>query len=346
VDDIQNSTPENTSGQNVCISCGSPEILQGFRNKLCAPCRTKFIKFPIPLWVKLFGAGIAAIMLISIIWLPRNLSAAIALSRAEKAEQNRDYVSEQHELETARNVAPGSIDVLSHLMIASFYNNDFRTVISVSGGLQNKTFDDTVLFNKLNYVMIRVKECFPSDTFTKYFDEYKKSVIPDTAYRRYISKNPMDIYALYSLASNYSDENKNTQADTMIGKALNIDHDFMLGLILKSIVKRDLNQADSSIYYCDKILGVNRQSTFALSSKARTLLKTGKKQEGMQVALQCAELDKTMPYNLATLAIAYHLTKDFKKRDAIIKLAEKDSSGKVYMQYAKDVISNKVKFQN
>jgi hypothetical protein len=346
VDDQLNPEPDNTPAPNVCISCGSPAILPGYPNKLCAPCRDKFIKFNVPAWVKLFGAGIVVIMLISINWLPGNLKAALALARGENAELNHNYITEQNELEKAKKLVPGSIDILAHLMIASFNNDDFKTVFAVSNDLEHKSIEDTVLFNKLNDIIARTKDYFPSDTLTKMLGIYKKTTVPDTAYQRYLKKFPMDVFALFSLASSYSDNEKYKSADSLLSTLLTIDREYTPALILKTIVKRELSQPDSSIYYCDKMLQNNRQSLFALSSKSRTLLKTGKNQEGLKLAEECYDLKKSMPYNLATLAIAYHFNKDYKQRDAMIAIAAKDSTSNAYMQYAKDIISNKIKFQN
>jgi hypothetical protein len=344
-----NLTPEteNTPEQTVCIKCGSPEILSGYPNNLCASCRQQLIKFPIPLWVKLFGAGIALVMIISFIWLPGNLSAAIAMERAEKAEKNHNYITAQNELQKAQKNAPNAIEILSHLTIAAFHNGDFQTVLGASDKLQGKEIEDTALYNELNNVITQTSEYFPSDTFKTTFKNYKNSIIPDSAYRVYIKKNPMDIYAIVALASSYSDNNDKYQsADTLLSRAIAIDRSYILALYLKTMIKRELNQPDSSIYYCNQVLSINHQSAYALSSKARTFLKVGKNKDGLLLAKQCYQLDANMPYNLATLALAYHFNKDFKQRDAILKSVEKDSTNAPYLAYVKDVISNKIKFQN
>lgn len=338
--------PENIQPANTCISCGSPDILPGYPNKLCAACRNKFIKLNVPLWIKLFGAGIAVIMLISIIWLPGNLKAALALARGEKAELSRNYITEQNELEKAKKSVPQSVDILSHLVIAGFNNGDFKTVLSSLNDLENRTIDDSALVSKLNDIAARTKDYFPSDSLTKVLDVYKNKSVPDTVYQRYLRKSPMDVFALISLASAYAGEEKYKSCDSILSTILVIDHAYAPALNLKTMVKRELNDPDSSIYYCDQTLEINHQALYALSSKSRTLLKTGKNQEGLKLAEECYDLDKSMSYNLATLAIAYHLNKDYKHRDAIIAVAAKDSDSESYMKYAKDIISNKVKFQN
>ncbi|MCR8558042.1 hypothetical protein KXD93_10330 [Mucilaginibacter sp. BJC16-A38] len=345
MDNTQEPIAENTPVENVCINCGNPDFVPGYPNKLCADCREKFINFPIPLWVKLFGAGIAIVMLISFIWLPGNLKTAMILSRAESNEAHHNYFTEQQELEKARKLIPGSIDVQSHLAIAAFYNGDFQTIDTMSSSLQGKKFEDTSLYNKVDYVMRQTREYFPSDTFNTIFKQYKHAIIPDTAYQRFIKQFPTDIYGIYSLAASYVNQEKYPAADSLLSRTLSIDVDFIPALTLKTMVKREINQPDSSIIYCNRLLAINNQSVFAMSSKARTLLKTGKNKEGLKLAQSGFDLDNTNPYNLATLAIALHLNNNFKQRDAIVKSAEKDSVSKSYMLYAKDIISNKIKFQ-
>jgi hypothetical protein len=345
-DNNPNLEPDDKATEIACIRCGNLEILEGYPNKLCLNCRESLIKFPIPLWVKLFGTGVALVMLISIIWLPKNLQAAIALSRAERAEKKFNYITEQQELEKAKKTVPGSIDILAHLVIASFYNGDFKTLDSASNALENKNIEDTALFNKASYVMTEIKSYAPTEPFVKAFEKYKNSSIPDTAYQQYLKKNPEDVYAIYSLAASYSNEEKYVLADSMLSRTLTVQPSFFPAMQQKTMVKRELNQLDSSLYYCDKLLAENNQHVFALSSKARTLLKSRKNSEGLNFALQAYKLDENDPYNLATMAVAYHFNKNYKQRDALISLSQKDSALSVTMGYAKDIISGKIKFQN
>lgn len=337
----ENLTPENKPELPVCINCESPNVLHGYPVLLCADCRTKLINYPIPKAVKLFGAAISVILIISLYWLPQNLGAAISLSRAEKAEQNLDFITSQRELEKALKIAPNSIDILEHLMIASYYNNDLLALNDASNKLQSKPIEDTSIYNKLTYIIDETKLYMPSDTFAKTFQQYKDGNVPDAVLSKYVSKNPSDIFAIYSLASSYDDKKQYKAADSLLSKVLTIDKEFIPAINFKTKVKRELNQPDSSIFYCDRILALNRQSVYAISAKARTFLKIGKKQEGLILAKQGYQLDKNMAYNLATLAIAYHLNNDLKARDAIIKTTNKDTTTAFYMNFAKDIISNK-----
>lgn len=340
----QNLSPEPKT-RMVCASCASPNVLEEYPVKLCADCREKYIKFPIPLWVKLFGAGVAIVLIISLIWLPGNFGAAIALSKAEKAERNKNYLTEEQELQKALKKAPNSIDILAHLAIASFYNMDMRTTGQALDKLEGKKMDNIQLVNQVNGVMQDLKSYYPSSAFDTAFSQYKKATIPDTALIRFIRLHPDDTYARYSLALLYVDQEKYGKIDTMLSQILAMEPAFIPAIQLKGMVKRDLNQLDSSLYYCDAVLSINHQSLYGMSSKARTILKSGRLAEGFKLAQEVSNLDKDNGYNIATLAIAYHLNKDFSKRDELVHRADKDSSLAVYMKYVKDIISGKVVFK-
>lgn len=340
----ENLNPE-IKQKPVCVACGNPEIVEGYPNKLCTNCRDRFIKYPIPTWVKLFGAGIAVIMLISFIWSSGDFDAAMALKRAEKAEESKNYLTEQRELQRAKKITPHSTDILAHLAIADFYNLDVVSLDSILGELQNKNFEDTAVLRQVNHVVDKLKSYSPTAAFDTAFTAYKKSPIPDTALERYIRKNPTDLYAIYTLASSYSDKDQYEKADMMLSKTLSVEPDFMPAMAMKCMVKRELKQFDSSFYYCNKLLDINHQSVYALSAKARTLIRSGKYVEGLKLAKQVDNLSKNDPYNITTLAIAFHFNKDYKERDRLIKLAEKDSASNSYMKYAKDIFSGKIKYQ-
>jgi len=342
VDQTLNPEAEKSS---VCASCSSPEVLNDYPVKLCANCRNHFIKYPIPIWVRLFGAGVVLLMLISMLWLPKNFHAAIALSRAEKAEKTRNYITEENELRDAIKAAPNSLQILSHLAIASFYNNNFTTLDSVLDKLKGKNLDDTSLVNRVNDVIESSKSFMPTAVYDSSFVRYKNKVIPDTALIRYIRQHSTDTYASLILASSYVDQEKYGSADTILTHALDVDPKFLPALEIKGMLKREINQIDSSLYYCDKVLAINNQSLYALSSKARTILKSGNHVEGLKIANLVFKLNSHFQYNLATLAIAYHLNQDFKKRDAILGLAAKDSVLASYLTYVKDVISGKVVYK-
>lgn len=84
--------PVIPSNPKVCMNCGNPEIIKDALNPLCEECRAKFIKFPIPLWVKVFGGAIAALVIFSLFTLPANLSTGITFEKGIKAEKKEIFI--------------------------------------------------------------------------------------------------------------------------------------------------------------------------------------------------------------------------------------------------------------
>jgi len=74
---------------NLCINCGKCEADEKYPNKLCTDCRDSFIKFPIPLWIKIFAAAVGAVVLISMVTLPKSLSTSIHHKRGMNAEAEK-----------------------------------------------------------------------------------------------------------------------------------------------------------------------------------------------------------------------------------------------------------------
>jgi len=340
MEENQIPVPENAEETPVCAGCGNPEILHGHSTKFCANCRNAYIKYPIPLWVKLFGVGIMVLMAVSFALSPKNFEAAIALSRAEKFENRQDYASEQRELRKAVEIAPNSVEILAHLLIASFYNADFVTYDEAIRKLGGKNFNDSELLKKVNDITAYTVDYFPSDSLVKMYERYPKG-IPDSTYARYTKLHPTDVYTQYAFASACFDKENYSKTDSLLAGVTTINPHHMYALFLRSITKREMNQLDSSVYFCDKLLQENHQSAMGLSSKARTLLKQGHFKDGLDMALKTNELDSAFYYNKATLAIAYHFNKKTKERDALIKQSSNDSTLAASMQYASEIISGK-----
>jgi predicted Zn-dependent protease len=345
---LDTTAPEGVETAPACLKCGSFQILDGYANPLCAHCRTSLIKYPVPLGIKLFGAGMVALLIIALALSVDNFKAAFAYARAKRAETSKNYLTEERELETVMKVAPGSTEALAHMMIASFYNGDLTTYSQLLNKITGKSFDNEELLSQVNDLTNEIEANYISEALTKAVAPYQKALggVPNTTYQNYIRKQPGDVYARIVYASACIEKNKNARADSLLKGALAIAPNHISALMLRSITLRELNRLDSSIYMCDKLLAQNHESDMAMSSKARTLFKKRDKKAGLQLALQAEALNTNLPYNKVTLAIAYHLNNNTKARDALLKMSEADSTLAEGMTYAKDIISGKIKFAN
>ncbi|RKR81599.1 hypothetical protein BDD43_1748 [Mucilaginibacter gracilis] len=337
-----NAVAEAKSG---CVNCGNPQIVEGYANALCKPCRDGFNKLSIPLWVKLFGAFVLLLFVVAIFEIPTNFSTALSLAKAEKAEKEGKYLTSQRELEKIIDKAPDAIEIPGHLLIAAFYNLDYKTLGQMARKLTGKTFEDTALVHQINYLESKANNYFPTDSFMVVAKPYnaKFDAIPESVYKQYIDKNPADLFARYNYAAKFFDTDKK-KCDSLTDRILAIDPEYIFALQLKTSVKREIKQLDSSLYYCDKMVAINHELPLALSTKARTILKQGKKAEGLKMAKSSYGLNYKDGYTIATLALAYHLNGNTTERDALIAKTDRDSSDLGYMQYTKDVISGKVTF--
>ncbi|WP_158825879.1 tetratricopeptide repeat protein [Mucilaginibacter lacusdianchii] len=330
----------------VCLKCGSTQILEGYANPLCADCRTALIKYRVPAGIKLFAAGILGLLVLALALSANDFKLAFALARAEKAETAKKHLTAQRELEKVQSAVPNNTEVAARLMIAAFYNGDLNTYGQLLDKMTGKNLDNEYLLKQVNDLTNEVEAYYPSQAFTKAMAPYEKSPngVPDSTYRNFIIRQPGDVYARVAYASECVDKENNARADSILKDALAISPTHITALLLRSITLRELNQLDASIRACDGVLAQNKELVMALSSKSRTLLKKGEHNVGLNLALQAEALDTNSPYNKATLAIAYHLNKNFKSRDAILKMSESDSTLVPGMAYAKDVISGKIKF--
>jgi hypothetical protein len=127
---------------------------------------------------------------------------------------------------------------------------------------------------------------------------------------------------------------------------LAFDRNNQNALAMKIPLKREMLQFDSSYYYANRILKINKQSLYALASKVRTLLKEKKDEDALKLAEYTYNMNKRDLYSMSSLAMAYHYKNDTAKRDAIIAAIEKDSTAASYSTYVKDVISGKENFRN
>lgn len=345
--DITNEQPAGEPQSDKCVNCGSPWIEKGFPTPLCADCRNAFIKFPIPRVIRIFFLIITAVVLVAMIRLPDNISLGVHQVRGEKAFKNRHYVTAQKEYKSVVDKLPDYMDAKINLALASFYAQDFESFGALVGQLEGKMIEDRDLYGKLSYVMSQMEGYVPSDSFLSMRKTYADSAghIPLAEMQKFVSKNPDDEYAAILLASDLFNNKNYSSADSILMNVLQKDPNHFGALSLMAALKRESGQFDESITYCDNILSLNKESVYAMSSKSRTFLKLHRDEEALRLANEADKIIRDDSYNLATLALIYHFTNRIKERDEAIAKVKKDTSAVALLEFANDVISNKIKFR-
>ncbi|HVX51666.1 MAG TPA: hypothetical protein VHB48_16010 [Chitinophagaceae bacterium] len=339
------NTNDAVAQPNVCLKCGNPDIVKDVPNPLCAECRTAAIKFPIPLWVKLFGAGILLLVIFSLINLPQSLALGLNLERGIAAEQQHKFVTAQRYFAQAVKLDSDNTEANEHLMIASYYNYNMTGFLQSAKRIADKTLDEGELLDRVNALANKFSYYFPSDSFSVIEQQYASADdVPDSVYISYIKKNDDNLYAETMFASSLSDRKDYHRCDSICHIILNTDGENFAALNLLGSDKRFENQPDSAIWYCDQMIYMNNELSVARCLKARALLRMKRYDEAMQLVMDCKKTDSTDAYTLATLALVYHCEHDAAKRDAVLNNAERkynDSANAEIFRYVHDVINNK-----
>ena len=337
------SLPESSAP--ACSHCGqSISHIEG-KVPLCAPCRSQFIRYPIPKWIKAFGLGILALMIVGMVSMPRQLRTGIHLHRGMLDAADHRFLTPEKELKQVADSEPHYIEAQCRLLMAAFYNNDLNTALSCYDKVAHEKIDDHELFVDVTKVLDQVETYLPKDSFMA-LEAQKPEGLTRNDYSDYFFHYPHDAYALFKFANLLFDQKNFVAADSALNEVLRDNPDHYPSLALKVSLKREQHQYDSSYYFADRMLALNKENAFALSTKARTLLKQHKDKEAFELNQQSLALNPTLDYGLASMALIYHFRNEIQKRDALIARAQKDSSLMPMFIYVNDIVSGKEKFRD
>lgn len=330
-----------------CANCGHLIVEPGYPTQLCMECRTRFIKYPIPISIRIFAAAIGVVLVFAMITVPANFSATIHYQRGKKAVKQGNYFTAQQELEKTLKAVPGFDKAKEYMAIASFYNTDIGRFAVIIGELEGKIVSDEGLYSEIKILIDKAASYLPSDSFNTLMNQFDSlTEIRDEVYEKYTALHPQEIFPSLKLASARFDKEKYASCDSLLNRVLEQDGSYLGVLYMKTSVKRQLHQYDSAHYYCEKALSLNRQSTYAISSKARTFLGQHKDTEGLQWAQKAVAIDPADPYSIATLALAYHFNNRVAERDKLLRTGTKDPAMMTTMKFVRDVIEGKEKFRD
>jgi hypothetical protein len=285
------------------------------------------------------------LLVFSLVSLPKQISTGVHLQKGIKAATKKHYSTAEKELQLVVNHAPHYTEAQCRLLIAAFFNGDFETVISTYKNVENEEVKDQDLFKDVTDVLNRMGTLVPTDSFTVILDK-KPQGLTETDYKDYFSRNAHDAYALTRYASLIYDQQNFAGTDSVLNVILKDNPFHYSALAMKIPLKRDQLQFDSSYYFINQLLALNREDAFAMASKARTLLKQHKDSEAFDMASQSIEVSPTSAYGLATMALIYHYRNDVPKRDALMARAQKDSSLMESFDYVSNIVSGKEKFRD
>lgn len=344
--DQLNPNPTPLQGeQPVCVNCGTPDIVPGKRTALCHACRNAFIRFPIPVKIRLFAAGIGIVFLVAIFSVPKQLKAGIHLERAKAAEKMHNYVTEEKELKQVLSYQPDYTEALAHLVIASYYNQDIGKLMEVAEKIGGRHLDNSELLTALHEVMTKAKSYWPPETMTYLSEAYGDvSNIPDTSLINYLAQYSKQTFALQTYAMRLMNQENYRACDSLLNIAEKVDSGNLNLYVLRIGAKRGLRQFDAALQYCSLLLEQNREHFYGLAAKARTLLQEGDVKAGLALAAATFKQFPDDGYCKGTMALAWHVTNEPAKRDALVKELMQDSAQKIYGEFLVDVINHRKQF--
>jgi tetratricopeptide (TPR) repeat protein len=338
-----------TSTQKGCINCGNLWVVPGYPNPLCQDCRDELTSFRVPNWVKLFAAGIGIILLFSLYKIPRNILTGIQFEKGKTAMAEKKYLTAQQEFQKVVDKAPGYIEAQSYLLITSFHNLDFITMSKTFEVLKDKTIEDQGLFKQLENTLEKAGSYYNNDEVKRleqeYGDDFTK--IPDTALKRFLTANN-NTYAAMGYGARLFERDEFAACDTIMKAVISNDPGFSPAYMTLASSKRQQNQFEESIRYCDQVLSMNSEYLEAIASKSRTLLKSNKDKEALELALASFKMDEKNLYATGSLILVYHFTKKAKEEKELLSKVSQltDSASVESLKYVMDVISGKEFFRN
>src|SRR5215203_5755672 len=218
------NTPDEQDlpGPTSCASCGIPVNTYTTGTRLCNTCRTQFIAYPIPRWIKIFGGLILCVLIFSLFTVPKNIQTGIHYKRGLKAVEAKNFMTAEKEFSQVVAEEPDYLDAKCRLLIASFYNSHFNVFFKTSETLENKKIEDTELFNQMQQLVNRAITYFPKDSFAQIMRQYNLETdsIPEAVYKSYLSKFPEDDFATCRLASFLFDHKQHKEADSLLNNLL------------------------------------------------------------------------------------------------------------------------------
>ncbi|HVU55886.1 MAG TPA: hypothetical protein VHD83_12570 [Puia sp.] len=331
-----------------CATCGRPAMHGDHPTPLCSDCREKFTRLQIPVWIWIFAGGIAVILLFSLFTLPKSISLGVHLEKGKKALEEKKFSTAEKEFTKVLEKAPSNVAARGDLLISAFYNQDYELFDAQYKKLVGVNIEDKSLYSEIDKVMTKAEAYRSSDSFDVFKKSYSdEALIPDTAWDRYLRQHTEDRYAEQEYGFLLYNKKDYRRCDSLVEEALQSDYEYIPALMLGVNSKRDEGDLDGAMAYVDRMLAINHESVWALSAKSRTFLRQKKMKPGLDLALKLYDMDKQSAYALSTLILAYHFNGRTGDRDALIKKARSspmDSTGKIYLQYALDVIDNKEKF--
>lgn len=331
------------SEQIICAECGSYQIEEGYAKPLCRKCREKYVKYPVPIWIKIISLIIIGIVIFSLFKFPISLNAAVAYERGVKAESEKKYVTAEREYKKVVETFPNSTKAVAKLYVAYVKNDNLEKASKVFTKIEGEKLDDKELLNQVNDVNSELSSMYSSTPeLRKILESNGNKSNTDTLNKlqEYSKKNPSDSMAYLYTGSILFDMGKYNEAKEVYLKAAKINpKTYSINLNLAAAY-RQLGEYNQAIGECRKVLDNNIESAQAYSALSKIELKRHNYKEALLLAKKAYEFDKTNLYSINNIAIVYHYNKMDKERDEMFAILK--SRGYNDLNFTKGIFEGKI----
>lgn len=297
-----------------CKCCGSPIIQEGYNLDLCEECRNNLAKRPIPKKFAFLAAGILVILVISLLKFPSYLNAGVEFKKAQKAIDNRNYV-------TAMNYYEKTVDEDANyenkiqLMELYYYNGYISEAYDIYESLVGKELKEdsydraTEVMENMEKYYIYKDELYDKANGIEEPDKLLQLIKP------YVDSDPEEVCGASTLIDIYLEKKMFNEAKSIAERIVSENPDYDYGKYQLASIYIELGEYDKVLSIAEDLFALNRESIYGYVCKSKAELKKGNNEEGLSIAEKACKLDPYNSFANINLALAYHYNGMIEERD-------------------------------
>lgn len=246
------------------------------------------------------------VIIISLFRTSTYISAAIHLGKAEKAIENKLFVTAQREIGLVLKDFPNDLISNSNMIIASSYNLDPAAAGAAYDKVANKPMENEKLLAEANKAMEYITKALPEDSVTM------KKIVSASGNKEDLMKiynsfsgltNPANEILKVHIANYLYDLKDDDHAISIVTDILKNDPGFCPALSLMSALKRNHGKYEEALACCNKMLNINKEDVYAISQKARIELKRKRDKQAAAYANEAIRINADNDYALEAKAM-------------------------------------------
>lgn len=339
MEELQTQIIENDNSG--CIECGHSIVLEGYPNKLCAECRQKYIKFPIPLWVKGFGIGVLVLVIISFVLNNRIYQIHRLMNKGDKLVSDQKYYSASSYFQKAIKRDSNNVKAHAMNMLCNYYNGKDQDMIADYMWLIDRNLKDDDVPKETLIIPNIIMETYPYDSLG--FELVRIDSMHEVklmSLEKYFATHPANNVKYY-LANEYFDADLFTKCDTLLNELLEDNPSNISYQSLKVALLRRQGKFEEANKICDHLLKDNKESYVAYVMKAKIATASNHLKEAYRLIDRAAEFHSSPEDDITFLAVKLQLlnkenkVNEYQKLLEDVKIKFKDSPAELeYLQSA------------